>query len=239
MIRKLLVPLIAAAALSGCASDYYHRGSGGGDYYYGSPAHSTYYGAPYSSLGYGAGGWYGGVGYGYNRYPPYRRHYGYGGWGGSPYYGGLGYYGYSRWPYGYYPHHPRPRPRPDDERPPVVERVTGGNQPPRRMVAPQPQRSAPAVHQRMRRSGGDVPLMRPAPRPGMSMPAPQQPRMQQRRTSQPLSPPAMRPTAPASPPRMSQPAPRPQMAAPRATSRPAPRMERRPESRQDDRRFEP
>src|SRR5690606_18295270 len=82
MIRKLLIPLIAAAALSGCASDYYHRGSVGGDYYYGSPGYSSWYGAPYSSLGYGPGGWYGGIGYGYDRYSPYQRHYGYGGYGG-------------------------------------------------------------------------------------------------------------------------------------------------------------
>ena len=36
MIRKLLLPLVALLALSGCASDYYYRG-GSGDYYYSSP----------------------------------------------------------------------------------------------------------------------------------------------------------------------------------------------------------
>ena len=142
MIRKLLIPLVAAAALSGCASDYYYRGSGGGDYYYGSPAYSGYYGAPYSSLGYGHGGWYGGLGYGYGHYAPYRRYYGYGGWYGSPY------YGYSPWPSYYYPYRPRPRPRPGpDGEPPAagVERVTGGNLPPRRQVMPSPQQAAPVA----------------------------------------------------------------------------------------------
>ena len=78
MIRKLLLPLVALLALSGCASDYYYRGDRGGDYYYSSPRSSYYYGAPYSSIGYGSpGGWYGGIGCGAEGYVWY----GYGGYG--------------------------------------------------------------------------------------------------------------------------------------------------------------
>src|SRR5690606_33537768 len=232
MIRKLLIPLLAAVALSGCVSDYYHRGGGGGDYYYGSPGYSGYYGAPYSSLGYGYDGWYGGVGYGhgYGRYAPYRRHYGYGGWYGSPF------YGYSPWPSYYYPYYPRPRPRPDHEPPPpTAERGTGGNLPPRRQVAPQPQHAAPSLGPQRRMQS--QPLRRPS-MPVAPMAAPQ-PRMQQRRSAQPLAPaPSMRAPAPASVPRMDRPAPRMQSAPVRATPRPAPRMERRtPTDR--DRRAEP
>lgn len=81
MIRKLILPALAAALLAGCATGYQYRG-GSGDYYYGSP------GVEYRVYG----------GYGY----PYG--YGYGGYGyGYPYYGG-GYY-YYPWYRGHGHHH--------------------------------------------------------------------------------------------------------------------------------------
>ena len=99
MLRKLLLPVFAAAALAGCATDYGYR-NGNGDYYYGQPrveyrqiGLGGYYGG--YGLQYGYGG-YGGYGYGptyfYDRYG--RLIYGYpGGYYGSPYYGGNGGYG--------------------------------------------------------------------------------------------------------------------------------------------------
>ena len=84
MIRKLLLPALAAALLAGCATGYQYRG-GSGDYYYGSPTTDyRYYGSPF--------GYYGG--------------YGYGGYG-SPY--GWGGYGYYSSPYYYYGSHYRHR----------------------------------------------------------------------------------------------------------------------------------
>lgn len=84
MIRKLLLPMLAATALAGCATGYGYRAGGSGDYYYGQPSvQYDYYGAPYGSLGYGyPGGWGGGIGYGYGYpYDPF----------GHGYYGGYGY----------------------------------------------------------------------------------------------------------------------------------------------------
>jgi len=85
MIRKLLLPALAATLLGGCVTGYDYRG-GSGDYYYGQPSVDyDYYGGYY---GYGYPGWHGSLGFGY----------GYGGYGG--YYGGYPYYGYG---YPYYP----------------------------------------------------------------------------------------------------------------------------------------
>src|SRR5690606_13056957 len=82
MIRKLILPALAALLLAGCAS-YQYRG-GTGDYYYGQPGTEyRYYGYPYGGYGYGA------YGYGYPSYFSYRSYYGY------PY----GYGGYYRPPY--------------------------------------------------------------------------------------------------------------------------------------------
>ncbi|MGV8943707.1 hypothetical protein [Thermomonas sp.] len=90
MLRKLLLPLLATAALAGCATDYQYRG-GNGDYYYGQP------GVEYRNSG--PGGFYGefGLGYGYGSYGFgatyfYDRYgrlvYGYpNAYYGSPYYG--------------------------------------------------------------------------------------------------------------------------------------------------------
>jgi hypothetical protein len=79
MLRKLLLPVLAIAALAGCATDYRYR-DGNGDYYYGQPR------VEYRYLG--AGGYYGDFGLGY----------GYGGYGS-----GLGYYydPFGRLVYGY------------------------------------------------------------------------------------------------------------------------------------------
>lgn len=103
MMRRLLVPLVAAGLLAGCVTGAYtHRGTNGGDYYYGRPSVDyRYHGAPYG-------------------YHPYGGlHFGYGtGYYGHPYYGGLR-YGYPFYGYPYYgqPYYYRPRviqPRPDD-----------------------------------------------------------------------------------------------------------------------------
>lgn len=91
MIRKLLLPAVAAVLLGGCMAGGYNYRSGPGDYYYGEPSVDyRYYGSPY-------GGYYGYPGY-------YRRHPGY-------------YGGYWGWPYDPYgPHYYyRPRPQPDDD----------------------------------------------------------------------------------------------------------------------------
>ena len=91
MIRKLILPALAALLLAGCAS-YQYRGGTSGDYYYGQPGTEyRYYGYP--SYGYGGYG-YGAYGYGYPSYFSYRSYYGY------PY----GYGGYYRPPYKG-PHH--------------------------------------------------------------------------------------------------------------------------------------
>src|SRR5690606_18388815 len=95
MIRKLILPALAALLLAGCAS-YQYRGGSSGDYYYGQPGTEyRYYGYPYGYGGYGYGGYgYGAYGYGYPSYFSYRSYYGY------PY----GYGGYYRPPYKG-PHH--------------------------------------------------------------------------------------------------------------------------------------
>lgn len=85
MLRKFLLPALAAATLAGCATGYGYRG-GNGDYYYGRPTVEYRHLAPYGYYG----GYYGG---GYGLYGSY----GY----GSPYYYAPYYYS----PYGY-----RPRP---------------------------------------------------------------------------------------------------------------------------------
>jgi hypothetical protein len=110
MIRKLLLPALAAAVLGGCVTGYDYRG-GSGDYYYGQPSVDyDYYGGYYG--GYGYPGWHGALGFGYG-------------------YGGYPYYGYGGYPYYGYPYYPpviivRPDPpepgrggphRPDERRP--------------------------------------------------------------------------------------------------------------------------
>jgi hypothetical protein len=79
MIRKLILPALAAAMLAGCAT-YQYRGGAGGDYYYGQPTTEyRYYGNPYGSYGYGYPyGWGGSIGYSYGYYP--HRYYRYGGY---------------------------------------------------------------------------------------------------------------------------------------------------------------
>ncbi len=100
MFRKLLLPMLATAALAGCATDYQYRG-GNGDYYYGQPRveyRDLGPGGFHGGIGIGAG--YGGFGYGGYGYGPtyYYDRYGrliYGDPGryyGSWYYGGNGRY---------------------------------------------------------------------------------------------------------------------------------------------------
>lgn len=92
MLRKLLLPALAATLLAGCVTGYTYRGHGGsGDYYYGQPSVEYRY--------------YGGYGYGYG-YP------GYGGYYGYPYRYGYpsryGWYGYPYYSYPRYPHYRYP-----------------------------------------------------------------------------------------------------------------------------------
>ncbi|CAA9309122.1 MAG: hypothetical protein AVDCRST_MAG71-573 [uncultured Lysobacter sp.] len=99
MIRKLLVPLVAAGLLAGCVTGAYtHRGANGADYYYGRPSVDyRYHGGPYGYHPYGSMRFGYGSGY-YGRHPYYGSlyhgypFYGYPGYG-SPYYGNP-YYGY-------------------------------------------------------------------------------------------------------------------------------------------------
>lgn len=99
MKLRLITTLIAATALSGCATYDYAGGSAPGGYYYGRSAPSYY------DDGYG----YGGSNYGYG----YGGYYGY-----SPYYGYGGYYPY----YIYRPHRPH-RPDHDDKPDPGNDRA--------------------------------------------------------------------------------------------------------------------
>ena len=175
MIRHLAIATLAAAALSGCVTDYAYR-DGVGDYYYGRPSVEYYdsgYGAPYGSVyGYPGGGWNGGLSIGY----------GYGGYGGYGYPYGYGYYGGG---YPYYPpywnhrphrpHHPD-RPPPSDGRP---GRVTGGPMPPSRWNGSSPRIPAYALPQQpMRPPSAEGTPWRGRdgagqPPPRMSRPAPQ------------------------------------------------------------------
>lgn len=85
MLRKLLLPAFAAAALAGCATDYAYRGGHGGDYYYGQPGVDYRYHDPYGYYGFGsyAPGYYydrfGRLMWGYP-YGHYGSPYGYGSW---------------------------------------------------------------------------------------------------------------------------------------------------------------
>lgn len=134
MLRKILLPTLAIAALAGCATGYTYRG-GSGDYYYGTPGVDYRYHGAYGY--YGSYGSYGG-GYYYDRYGRLVYGYPYGGYYNQPY--GAG----SWWWYT-----PRPRPghdqdgdhqgddgnRDDRRRPPW--RDIGGLQPrPPRTAAP-------------------------------------------------------------------------------------------------------
>lgn len=97
MLRKLLLPMLATAALAGCATGYQYRG-GQGDYYYGQPQVEYRHSGPngfYGDIGLGYG--FGGYGYGPGASYFYDRHgrlvYGYPGrYYGSPYYGRGGWY---------------------------------------------------------------------------------------------------------------------------------------------------
>ena len=123
MIRKLVLPALAAALLAGCVTDYGAYGGGVYGGYYGNPSIEFRYDSGYLRYPYGYGG-YGTYGYPY-RY--YGAPYGYGGYGGyysypfyRPYYPNYRPYhghrpGVHPRPYGPYP--PQHR-RDDDRRPP-------------------------------------------------------------------------------------------------------------------------
>ena len=116
MIRKLVLPAIAAVLLSGCVTDYAYRGGVQGDYYYGRPSTEYRYDGGYRGYPYG----YGPYGYGQFGYGSYGYPYGY---YGSPY----GYGGYYNYPY-YRPYLRRPpltHPRPDGNPPPQHRRGDG------------------------------------------------------------------------------------------------------------------
>lgn len=106
MIRKIsmIVALVAAGSLAGCATygqQAYQNGRG--DYYYGYPSGSSSMSVSIGSGGYYyPGRYYGGYGYPSYGYGGY-----YGGYGYPGYYNGYPYYGNPRY------NHPRPRPRPD------------------------------------------------------------------------------------------------------------------------------
>ena len=102
MFRKLLLPLLATAALAGCATDYQYRG-GQGDYYYGQPRVEYRHSGPtgfYGDIGlsYGSGFGFGGYGYGFGASYFYDRYgrlvYGY----PSRYYGSPNYGHGDRYP---------------------------------------------------------------------------------------------------------------------------------------------
>lgn len=143
MFRKALLPALAAAMLSACATDYTYR-NGNGDYYYGRPQVEYRqiggYGG-YGSYGsYGSYGGYGGYGHGgptfyYDRFGrlvygfPYSSY-------GSPYSGS--YLRYQSRPQVYHHHHRHPPtnpvnpnsgivvdPRADDARPPAWRNIDG------------------------------------------------------------------------------------------------------------------
>lgn len=105
MIRKFILPVMAAGLLAGCVTPGYQYRGGSGDYYYGRGTTGVPYG--YGSIGYGSrGGWYGGMGYGMSYGYPY----------GHGYYPGY-YPGYVPYPVYRPPYHPRPYPRPHPPRP--------------------------------------------------------------------------------------------------------------------------
>lgn len=109
MIRKLLIPALAALLLAGCITDYGYRGyRGAGDYYYGRPSVEYRY---YGGYGGGYGGYYGGWG-GYYPYAyPYRYGYGYPYRYAYPYRYGYGPHGYPGYRAPYYYNYPRYRDR--------------------------------------------------------------------------------------------------------------------------------
>ena len=76
MLRKLLLPMLATAALAGCATDYQYRG-GQGDYYYGQPQVEYRHSGPsgfYGDIGLGYGSGFGGFGYGFGASYFYDRY---------------------------------------------------------------------------------------------------------------------------------------------------------------------
>lgn len=122
MIRKLILPVMAAGLLAGCVTPGYQYRTAGGEHYRGQ---SGVRAVPYGTIGYGTRtGVYGRVGYGVGYGYPYGYGAGYGVYPAYPVY--PGYYGYPAHPYYPRPYHPgRPvvvHPRPDAGQRPVQGR---------------------------------------------------------------------------------------------------------------------
>lgn len=122
MIRKLILPALAAALLAGCSS-YQYRGGASGDYYYGQPSSGYNVYGGYGSSPYGGGGYgyspYGNPGYyspGY--YPP--TYY-------PPAYYPRTYYPPTYYPPAYYPRYPRYPQRPPNNQGPRPGQTPGQN----------------------------------------------------------------------------------------------------------------
>ena len=127
MIRKLVLPALAAALLAGCVTGYGAYGGGAHGGYHGNPSIEFRYDSGYLMYPYGYGG-YGTYGYPYRYYGAPYGYRGYGGYGG--YYG----YPYSRpYPPYYRPHHghrpPGVYPRPHGPYPPQHRRDGDGRPP--------------------------------------------------------------------------------------------------------------
>ncbi len=174
MKLRLITTLIAAAALSGCATYDYAGGSAPGGYYYGRSTPSYYNdGYGYGYPGYGYGG-YGGYGYG-----------GYGYYGYSPYYGFGGYYPY----YIYRPHNHNHNDKPDpgNDRPPPWRNPQNGRYmesgrvkiPPQNRIPQSP--GQPRVLGDERQPGGNTGVrVRPSGDQPRRMSEPSPPRMMER-----------------------------------------------------------
>jgi hypothetical protein len=112
MLRKLLLPVAAAALMAGCmtTAPYGYGGDGRGDYYYGRPSVEYRHHDGYPGYGYGYDPYYGPYRSGFHGSLRYGYPYGYG-YYGRPYYGNP-YYGQP-----YYRPIYRPRPTGPDTRP--------------------------------------------------------------------------------------------------------------------------
>jgi hypothetical protein len=163
MIRKLIIPVVAAALLGGCVSAGYSYRQGNGDYYHGTPSveyryHSPYYSAPYYGGPYYSSPYYSPYPYGYYG-PPYGSYrYTY------PTYRYRQYYGY---PYGQpYRHYRGVAPRPRIDRTPDstrshwrnLDRLQRRGDDPGRTMAPRTDSPSqpPTVSMPAPRSGGSA-----------------------------------------------------------------------------------
>lgn len=189
MLRKFLLPALAAATLAGCATGYSYRNGSGGDYYYGQPQVEYRYYGSYGPYGYSP------YGYGYGAYSPryyydrygrlvYGSPYGYGGYYGSPY--GYGYpYSHGQPPRGH--GHDRDDDDHDDDRSeprPPPWRNLGGLMPPERVVERNRKDVTPMVREQAPFIGRQAPMVR------VERPVPMRPQVRpmQRTQAAPIAP---------------------------------------------------